>query len=334
MLRQRFRVLRSQQNYNNEIGLPLTLLQLSAEHQVAVLEMGTYGPGEVTLLCSIASPHIGIVTNVGPTHMERMGSLERIAQAKAELVRALPADGLAILNGDDPLVAAMAAQSSAPVMIYGLNPNSDLWGDEIESAGLEGIRFVYHYRGEAVPVHVPLLGRHSVHTALRAAAVGIALGLSWGEIVAGLQDTTAQLRLVAVAGVNDSTIIDDTYNASPASVLAALNLLEELDGRHIAVLGDMLELGKFEEKGHRLVGARAAIVAQLLVAVGERARWIAEEALAQGMSPRHVALVPSAEEAVSTLRTWVQPGDMILVKGSRAMALERVVDALSQAREQ
>ncbi len=329
VLRQRFRVLKSEQNYNNEIGLPLTLLQLAEEHQVAVLEMGTYGPGEITSLAAMASPQVGIVTNVGPTHLERMGSLDRIAAAKAELVRALPANGLAILNGDDPLVAAMAAQSAAPVMTYGLAAENDLWADEIASAGLEGIRFTFHYQDEVIPVRIPLLGQHSVHTALRSAAVGLSYGLDWGEIAAGLQDTTAQLRLVAVPGIGGSTIIDDTYNASPASVLAALNLLAELDGRHIAVLGDMLELGDYEEKGHRLVGARAAAVTQLLVAVGQRARWIAEEAMAQGMPEDRVVLLNAAMEASEFLRERLRPGDVLLVKGSRAMALERVVDDLS-----
>ena len=333
VLRQRFRVLKSEQNYNNEIGLPLTLLRLSDEHEVAVLEMGTYGPGEIRALCAIASPQIGVVTNIGPTHLERMGSLERIAAAKAELVEALPADGLAILNGDDPLVAAMADQSAAPVMTYGLEPGNDLWADEIESAGLEGIRFTFHYQGETLPVRIPLLGQHSVQTALRSAAVGLTYGLDWGEIVAGLQDMTAQLRLLAVPGIAGSTIIDDTYNASPASVLAALNLLAELDGRHLAVLGDMLELGDYEEKGHRLVGARAAAVTQWLVAVGRRARWIADEAVAQGMSADRVVRLDSAAEAAAFLRERLQPGDVLLVKGSRAMALERVVNELSEMEE-
>ncbi|MFQ5421222.1 MAG: glutamate ligase domain-containing protein, partial [Anaerolineae bacterium] len=179
-----------------------------------------------------------------------------------------------VLNRDDELVMGMAGHTAARVFTYGLDDRADLWADNIHSMGLEGVRFTLHHGREALSVQVPLLGRHSVHTALRAAAVGLVDSLSWEEIIAGLAQTTAQLRLVAVPGPQGSIIIDDTYNASPDSVMAALNLLKDLDGRRLAVLGDMLELGHMEEQSHRLVGRRAADVADLLIAVGERGRWI------------------------------------------------------------
>jgi len=330
VLRQRYHTLKNPGNLNNEIGLPLTVLQLRGEHQRAVLEMGMYDLGEITELAAIARPQVGVITNVGPTHLERLGTLERIAQAKAELVQALPPDGVAILNGDDPLVRPMAALTSARVFFYGLTPDCDLWASHIVSKGLEGIRFRFHYGEETLHVKVPLLGRHSVHTALRAAAVGLVEGLSWEEIINGLQDVSGQLRLLVVPGVRGSTLIDDTYNASPASTIAALNLLDDLNGRCIAVLGDMLELGSFEEAGHRKVGRRAADVVQLLITVGPRARWIGEEALACGMSEEAVLMVDDKEAALAYLQEVVGPGDIVLVKGSRGMAMEQIVAALTR----
>jgi UDP-N-acetylmuramoyl-tripeptide--D-alanyl-D-alanine ligase len=169
-----------------------------------------------------------------------------------------------------------------------------------------------------------------VHTALAAAAAGLLLGLGWDAIVAGLRDSSAQLRLLAVPTIDGATLIDDTYNASPASSLAALNLLAELDGRRIAVLGDMLELGEVEEEAHRLVGARVAAVAQHLITVGERARWIAQEAAACGLPPDHIRHAASNDGAVALLRELIQEGDYLLVKGSRGMGMETIVAALQQ----
>ena len=330
VLQQQFVLLKSEGNYNNEIGLPLTLLQLDDTHERVVLEMGTYGRGEITRLCEIAKPVVGVVTLVAPVHLERMGSIENIAIAKAELPQALPPDGVAILNYDDERVRAMAAQTQAEVMTYGLDPAADLWADDIISEGLEGIHFTLHQNGEVFRVQVPLLGRHSVHTSLRATAVGLAEGMAWDQILAGLQDRRAALRLVAVPGPQGSTILDDTYNASPASVIAALNLLSELSGRKIAVLGDMLELGDYEDEGHRLVGLRAMDVADVLITVGTLGRMIAIEAIQNGMSRDRVQMCESNEEAIAYLDRVVQPDDTILVKGSRGLHMEDIVSAFAQ----
>jgi UDP-N-acetylmuramoyl-tripeptide--D-alanyl-D-alanine ligase len=336
VLMQRYVTLRSEGNLNNEIGLPLTLLQLTPEHERTVLEMGMYALGEITRLSDLARPRIGIVTNVGPTHLERMGSIERIAQAKAELVQALPSagdGGVAILNADDPLVRAMAGLTRARVFTYGLNEAADLWADDISSEGLEGIRLRFHHGKEAFHLHLPMLGRHSVHTALRGAAVGLIEGLSWTEIIAGLLEVRGQLRLMVVPGLRETTLIDDTYNASPVSMMAALHLLEDVANhgrRRVAVLGDMFELGSYEEEGHRVVGGRAAQVVDKLVTVGPRARWIAEEALTDGMASADVYPVESNTDAIGVLQGLIRPGDIILVKGSRGMAMETIVDVLSR----
>jgi UDP-N-acetylmuramoyl-tripeptide--D-alanyl-D-alanine ligase len=329
VLAQRYCVLKSEGNYNNEIGLPLTLLQLNSRHERVVLEMGTYGPGEITLLAEIARPQVGIVTNVGPVHLERMGTIERIAQSKAELPQALPVDGVVILNGDDEWVRSMAQKTTARVFFYGLSPNCDLRADEVDSRGLEGVRFRFHYRGQAVHVHIPLLGRHSVHTALRAAAVGLVEGLSWDEILHGLR-AGEQLRLVVVPGANGSTLLDDTYNSSPDSAIAALNLLNEFQGHKIAVMGDMLELGGYAVEGHCRVGRRAIDVVSKLITVGELGKLIGQGALDYGMSQERVIQLPDNDAAIVCLQDLLQEGDVVLIKGSRGMMMERIVEALAR----
>jgi UDP-N-acetylmuramoyl-tripeptide--D-alanyl-D-alanine ligase len=199
--------------------------------------------------------------------------------------------------------------------------------------GLEGIRFRLHAGGESFAVKVPLLGRHSAHTALRAAAVGWVEGMAWEEILAGLQFSAVQLRLVAIPGPGGSVVLDDTYNASPDSTIAALNLLAELDGRRVAVLGDMLELGSYEIAGHQIVGLRAREVVDLLVTVGPRGQIIAAAALGAGMPPGAVRRFEAHEEAVDFLMRESRAGDVILVKGSRAVHMDKIVEALSQPTE-
>jgi UDP-N-acetylmuramoyl-tripeptide--D-alanyl-D-alanine ligase len=327
---QRYRAYKSEGNLNSETGLPLALLQLEGDYERAVLEMGMYDLGEIARLAEIAQPRIGVVTNVGPSHLERLGSLERIAQAKGELPLALPADGWAILNGDDPRVRDMP--TPAQVMRYGLDSSNDVWASDVEGLGLDGTRFWLHHHNEApLRVRIPLLGQHSVHTALASAAVGLAEGLTWDEIVHGLQNAQGQLRLTAVVGWNGATILDDTYNASPASCIAALNLLHQLDGRKIAVLADMLELGSYEREGHTLVGARAAEVCEQLFIVGQRARIMGKSALAAGMKATTVTFCESKAEVIALLKSLLQKGDMVLIKGSRGMKMEEVVESLMVA---
>mgnify|MGYP001819002411 CR=1 FL=1 len=217
------------------------------------------------------------------------------------------------------------------VVLYGLDRENDLWADEIHSNGLEGLRLRLHYRGQMVHARLPLLGRHSVYGALAAAAVGLNLGLAWDEVISGLRDPSAQLRLTVVPGLRGTTILDDTYNASPDSTVAALNLLDEMEGRKVAVLGDMLELGSYEVEGHHLTGRRAADVVSVLVTVGELGRLIGEEARAAGMAPGALHIVSSNDEAVAVLEDVLAEGDFVLVKGSRGMAMENIVARLARA---
>jgi len=328
VLSQRYRTLKNPGNLNNEIGLPLSILKLGSGYQRAVLEMGFYVPGEIAFLCDIAQPQVGVVTNIGTVHAERAGSQEAIAQGKAELIQALPEDGTAILNFDDPWVRKMEEKTRAQVFFYGLSPEADLWADDVEGQGLEGIRFRLHYERETLHVRVPLIGRHSVHTALRAAAVGLVEGLTWQEIFGGLNQGHTQLRLVAVRSKTGALILDDTYNASPESMLAALNLLDELDGRKIAVLGDMLELGQYERQGHEMVGLRAAQVADTLLTLGTRAHIIAQAARRSGMKKSSVLEFEELEPIVDWLNENLTKNDSVLIKGSHGLRMDRIVNTL------
>ncbi len=322
-------VLKSEKSYNNEIGLPLTLLYLGPQHQVVILEMGTYGPGEIAHLVEIARPRMGIVTNVSHSHLERMRTLETIAKAKSELPAGLPPDGLAILNGDEPLIRAMAAQTRARVVTYGQAEGCDWQILDVQSEGLAGISIRFRGAGEERTVRCAVPGRHSAYNAMAVIIVARALGLSWEEIQSGLLDPAGHLRLVPVPGAGGSTLIDDSYNASPVSSQAALDLMAELPAqRKVAILGDMLELGSFEETGHRQVGERAAHVVDELVVLGKRARWIGEAALEAGMPTGQVHFVASHKEAIDLLHDRLGPDDLVLIKGSRAMEMERIVAGL------
>ncbi len=328
------RVLKSPKSYNNEYGLPLSVLLIGPETDVAVLEMGTFGPGELAALSAIAHQTIAVVTNVGHSHLERMGSQEGIARAKGELVAALPADGTAILNGDDPCVRAMAGLTRARAIIYGHDAGCDLRATKLVDHGPDGLSFALHWRGESASLdHAPFLGAHSVHTALAAAGVGLALGLRLDEVAAGLRRPHESVRLLVLPGRNGSTIIDDSYNAAPVSVLAALGILERTPARRrLAVLGDMLELGDYEEEAHREVGRAVARVADGLLTIGPRAAIVADEAARRGLSPGRIRRFERKDEVAAALRDDVREGDVVLIKGSRGLALEDVVAALREVR--
>jgi UDP-N-acetylmuramoyl-tripeptide--D-alanyl-D-alanine ligase len=331
VLAERYHTLKSTGNLNNEIGLPLTILRLGPGYERAVLEMGFYVPGEIAFLCDLALPQVGVVTNIGTVHAERAGSQEAIARGKSELVQNLPAapEGIAILNFDDPLVRKMEEKTKARIFFYGLSGESDLWADQVEGLGLNGIRFRLHYEREVMHIHVPMIGRHSVETALRAVAVGLVEGLNWQEILHGLQQGQSQLRLVAVRSENGAVLLDDTYNASPESMLASLNLLSELEGqRKIAVLGDMLELGPYEQQGHEMVGLRAAQVADILVTLGARAHIYAKAARRAGMKPAQIFEFEENAAIIDWLQKNLSNKDAVLLKGSHGLRMDRILAEL------
>lgn len=330
VLASRFVTLRNEGNQNNEIGLPLTLLRLGPEHEAAVLEMGMYVGGEIAELARIARPSIGVLTAVQPVHLARIGSLRAIEAAKGELLEVLPPDGTAILNADDPIVRRMGSRSVARSMTYGFGADADVGAETVESAGLAGMRFVLRTDAGRRAVTIPTLGRLSVHNALAGAAVGRAAGLSLDEIAAGLGAGWSAPHRVQVVRVGAVTLVDDTYNASPRSVVAALDLLAGLPGRRGAVLGEMLELGAASHEGHRVVGEAAARTADWLLVVGEAAAGIAEGALAAGMDPLRVSVVSDLDAALEFLPPRLRDGDVVLLKASRGIGLERLVEGLGR----
>ncbi len=335
-LGRRMTTLRNRGNQNNEIGLPLTLLRLGPEHQAAILEMGMYAGGEIADLARIARPRIGVVTAIQGVHLSRLGTIEAIAAAKAELVEALPADGTAILNADDPRVLRLAGRTPADILTYGFATVADVRAEDVTSAGLGGMRFTLVVGSQRAPVVLPTLGRMAVHNALAAAAVATAVGLAPDAIAEGLADGWSAPRRAAVVRLGDVTVIDDSYNASPGSVTAALELLAGLPGRRVAVLGEMLELGTGHDAGHRQVGLTAAGVVDLLVAVGHGVDELVAGAVAGGMAPDRILRATDADQALDIVLPRVRAGDVLLVKGSLGIALDRLVvglrDALGPAR--
>jgi UDP-N-acetylmuramoyl-tripeptide--D-alanyl-D-alanine ligase len=329
-------VLRNEGNLNSETGLPMTLLRLEPEHEAAVLEMSMYTEGEIARLAEIARPEVGVVLAVHPTHLERAGSIEAIARAKAELPAALPREGLAVLNADDPRVAAMRGVTAAEVRTFGVAQPADVRGTEIASLGLAGTEFTLTAPWGTRRLRSGTPGRHLVPHALAAAAVAERFDVPLAEVERALAaGSRAAHRMEVREAASGATLVDDTYNASPVSVGGALDFLAEtpiLAGRRrYAVLGDMLELGPDEERLHREVGRRAAGVVDALVTVGERGRWIADAARAAGLA--RVATAADAHEAAVVVERELAPGvgDLLLVKGSRGIALDILVDALAAA---
>ena len=324
----RYRTLRSPGNQNNEIGLPLTVLSLGPDHQAAVLEMGMYVGGEIRELARIARPQIGIVTAVEPVHLSRIGSVEAIEEAKGELVEALPADGRAILNADDARVRRMADRTAARTLTYGFSADADVAAEDVVSRGVDGMQFTIRSGSHRVPVTIPTLGRLAVHNALAGAATGIAAGMDLATVARALAGGWSAPHRGELHHAGGVTLVDDSYNASPASVRAALELLAGLPGRRVAVLGTMLELGEGHEPGHRDVGAAAAGVVELLVVVGPETRGIAAGAREAGLADARILEAHDREAALDLLRPRLRDGDVVLVKASRGIALDRLVDDL------
>ena len=326
LLERRYRVRSSALNYNNEIGVPLCLLELDPDVERTVIEHGMYTTGEIAQLCEWTRPRVGVVLNVGPVHLERAGSIEAIARAKRELIEALPAEGHALLNADDPAVAAMAGHTAARVLRFGMAGDADVRGGEVASHGADGFSFTLEAGGERRRVRVPLPGAHLLPNALAAAAVGLVEGLSFAEVVTALEALDVPLRLTVRCLPGGVTLLDDTYNASPAATQAALDLLGEMSGRRVALLGDMLELGDLAERSHEQVGRHAAGRVDALYTVGELAATIARGAREAGLGD--VRPLEAKTEAAAALRATLRSGDALLVKGSRALALETVLQEL------
>ena len=319
----------SPRNFNGDIGLPIALLGISPADKWAVIEIGPYSQQEMELLVSSAQSDVGIVTNVRPTHLERFGTMADTERIKGLLPESLPADGLAVLNGDDPRVRRMSDRTAAEVFTFGLGLHCHLRAENIVTHGFRGISFELHDTlvDERIRVESPLIGTHQAMTALAASSVGLRAGLELGELAEALAALNPGSRLARRSAENGATIIDDSYNAAPLSMKAALDLLAASEPRRIALLGDMFELGSEEEAAHREIGAYAAERCDWLLAVGERSRDLIDSARDSGHP--QACWVAEADQALEILRHSLQPSDTLLVKASHAMHLETVVERLA-----
>jgi UDP-N-acetylmuramoyl-tripeptide--D-alanyl-D-alanine ligase len=324
----RYRVLRTAASFNNEIGVPLTFLRLEPTHEVAVIELGFYVPGEIADLCRLVRPRIGIITEIPavPVHFARTPNVDAIAAGKAELIESLPDEGVALLNADSPRVRALAPRTRARVVLFGESEDAQLRATDVRTEGLAGLRFTAMYEGERVPVEVPIPGRQLVPAALAALGAAHALGVPLAEAAVALGTLEQPAHRMEVRRGASVTVIDDSYNASPVAVHAALAVLRDVHGRRIAVIGDMLELGSFSADAHEAVGRDAARSTDVLIGIGELARTIVDAARAAGLAEAYWASEPG--EALVVVRRMQQPGDTILVKGSHSLALDRLADTL------
>ncbi len=330
VLSHQFSILATTGNFNNQIGLPLTLLKLEPNHQWAVLELGTNHPGEIARLAQICEPDIGVITNIGPAHLEGLGSIEGVAKEKGSLLQNMRANGKAVLNADDPRVLKLADQIKTEVVLYGWSTEAAVRATDVAD-GEDGSSFTLQLAGKTISIRLNAPGRFMVTNALAAAAVGNLLQLSLTQIKAGLEAfTPVSGRMTILHLSNGIHIIDDSYNANPESMKAALAFLQKscAGSRGIFVAGDMLELGQQAPSLHREVGGRAAKSGiRRLYARGQFAEQVTAGACDEGLPPED-AITASRQEIIVDLTNWLKPGDWVLVKGSRGMAMEKVVEGL------
>lgn len=328
-------VLKTEGNLNNQIGLPLTLLKLRKEHDLVIVEMGTNKPGEIAALAAIARPDIGLITNIGPAHLEGLGSLTAIREEKGSLFEAMAGRGIAIFNHDDPAIDLLAARWRGKAIAFGFGSGAAVTGTRIESAGLEGIRFNLVIDGIGIPVLLATAGQHNVMNALAAAAVSWALGLDRHEIAAGLAafrpiPGRTEIRQLG----NGAFLIIDTYNANPDSVREAIKTLQGMrgSGGAMAILGDMLELGERSEALHEEIGALLAdSKIHGLFLKGSLTKALAAGAIRGGVPAESITFFEEPEEVVSALRYRLTKEDWVLIKGSRKMKMEAVAASLIAA---
>jgi len=327
----------NQASFNNEVGLPLTLTRIDPGTRAVVVEMGARGPGHIAALARLARPSVGVVLNVGESHLGMFGSREAIAKAKGELVESLPPDGTAVLNADDPQVAAMADRTVARVVTFGQGPAAEVRAEEVTLDGDGRASFTLVTPAGRAEVTLPAPGEHLVSCALAAAAAASVLGVGPAEVAAGLATATlSPMRMQVRRRPDGLTVVNDAYNANPSSMAAALKTLAtlgRLGGRTVAVLGEMAELGPAAAAEHDRIGRLATRLGiDRLVGVGEPGRVMVNAARMEGMWPEEAEAVAGPDAALALLTPVLGPDDVVLVKASRVVALDRVADALLQPR--
>lgn len=332
VLRSGFEVQASPGSYNNEIGLPLTLLGGGPETEVIVCEMGSRGIGHIADLCRVASPDVGIVTNVGVAHMELFGSMENIIDAKAELVESLTRDGTAVISADDPIVRTFRERTVARVLTFGQAADADVRAENLELRDSGSARFELVHQGDRAETELSVPGEHMVSNALAAAAAGVAFGIPLGETAMALRSARiSSWRMETFVDPGGVVVVNDSYNANPMSMAAALKTARWIarDSRLAVVLGTMAELGAVSHKEHERVGELAArLGVERVILVGREAEAIAVAAIREGVEPENVALYEDPVEALEDVRRWTRRGDVVLFKGSRIVGLEKLAEAM------
>ncbi len=328
VLSARLNVLKTAGNFNNEIGLPLTLFRLEDCHEIAITEMGMSGFGEIDLLASMAQPDLGIMTNIGLSHIEKLGSQENIYKAKAELFRHIKPGGTVIINGDDPILSAHKSEIKHKVVTVGFHPEFDLYATDIKP-GADSLSFTAVCGKEKASVTLSFPGEHNVTNALLACAAGMQFGISLQDAAKALGTYVPADRRMQFMDAGGITVINDCYNAAPASMAAALRVLCNQKGRKIAVLGDIKELGEHTQSAHEEIGILAEkLSVDALFTLGDNAKFIANGAKQAGMKEEQIFVFDSIDDLNQSLGEWAKSGDTVLVKASRAMRLERVTEFL------
>jgi UDP-N-acetylmuramoyl-tripeptide--D-alanyl-D-alanine ligase len=331
----RFSTLFPKKNFNNQIGVPLTLLDLRDHHQWVVLELGTNQHGEIKALTDICIPDLGMITNIGPAHLEGLGSIDGVMKEKGALVKNLPSSARAILNADDPRVAALAEDTHAEVIFYGISSHAHIRATDVEQT-VEGIRFTLILPESRITIELSVPGYFMVSNALAAAAVGYILNIDEKEIKQALEKDfePAPGRMCIHRLIDGVRIIDDTYNANPGSMEVALRTFKAMrkNARGALVIGDMLELGNHSSELHYQIGVLAVdLDVSKIYAAGNYAEDVAKGARSQGLDSRNI-IVGSFEHLLSDLDGWLQPNDWVLIKGSRGMKMEKIVNRLKLKR--
>jgi UDP-N-acetylmuramoyl-tripeptide--D-alanyl-D-alanine ligase len=330
VLRSKYNVLKSEGNFNNQVGLPATIMRLDESHRAAVVEMGMSGYGEIRALMKIVRPKVSVVTNIGMSHIERLGSREGILRAKMEIFEGMDQNPTAVVNADDPLLCQGVKSLKAATVYYGVDAG-DYRASDIRSRGEKGTSYTLLAEGKSFEVTLPLPGRHNVYNSLAAVAVGRVFNIGFPDIIKALRGLKGEkMRLSIQTSPGGVKVINDAYNASPDSMKSALEVLRDAKGdRKIAVLSDMLEMGDFAEEGHALVGTYAAESGvDILITVGDYSRYIACRAKERGMDLSSVYHFESKREAAQLLDGLLKKGDVVLVKGSRGMRMEELASRI------
>ncbi|HUK99284.1 MAG TPA: UDP-N-acetylmuramoyl-tripeptide--D-alanyl-D-alanine ligase [Nitrospirota bacterium] len=328
ILKQKGAVLKNEGNLNNHIGVPLTLIKLNKKHKAAIIEMGMSAPGEIDMLARLSSPTIGVITNIGPAHLEFLGSLDMIAQVKGELLSNIRADGITVLNADDKYFGYLKNKFHGRTIAFGIENKADVQALDIQQ-GEDFIDFSLAAEGSKKEIRLRALGRHNVYNALAAAAAAIAADMPIDAIKYGLDDFSPIAMRSEIKQLQGRTILADYYNANPASMEAALRALMSIktSNKTIAVLGDMLELGKYSLEAHREIGKSAVrLGVDIVIVMGQFSANVAEGAIEEGMPKERVFATNTHKEAATLIRHLSRPGDVVLIKGSRGMKMEKILE--------